>query len=47
MARKPYQIRREDLTDDQWDYLNTRLFPLLREMKRKAREAMAAKEAKA
>ena len=47
MARKPYQVRREDLTDAQWEYLSTRLFPLMKELKRKAREAMAAKEAKA
>ncbi len=43
MARKPYQVRRQDLTDQEWEYLSTKLFPLMKELKRKA---MAARESR-
>jgi len=42
---RPEQIRREHLTDAEWEHLTSRVFPLLVELKRKARQRLAEKEA--
>ena len=40
---RPYQVRREQLTAAEWDHLSNRLFPLMRELKAKARANIARK----
>lgn len=40
-----YQVTRKQLSDSDWDHLSNRLFPLMRELKAKARANMARKNA--
>ena len=43
--KRTYQVAREQLTAAEWDHLSNRLFPLMRELKAKARANMARKNA--
>lgn len=38
--RPVYQVRREDLSDDQWHHLTTVAFPLVKRLKAKAARIM-------
>lgn len=42
--KKPYQVKREDLTDEQYEHLTTNLFPLLVAAEIKARARLEARE---
>ena len=44
MAARPYQVTREQLTDEQWHHMDKVMFPVLREAKRKAQEIMAQRQ---
>lgn len=43
--KRTYQVARDQLTAADWDHLSNRLFPLMRELKAKARANMARKNA--
>ena len=42
--KRTYQVAREQLTAAEWDHLSNRLFPLMRELKNKARANLARRE---
>lgn len=42
--KKGYKVRREDLTDQEWQHLDQVLFPLLRELRCKANIRLATRK---
>lgn len=44
MAQRPYQITREQLTDEEWHHMSKVMFPVLLEAKRKAQAIMAQRK---
>jgi len=42
--KRTYQVTRKQLTSEEWEHLSKRVFPLLRELKAKARANLARRE---